>query len=57
MRMEDYPNNQEIVEIIKVMKELEKSKDWKSLMFANHVLQAILIKREQWAKENNIFGK
>ncbi len=54
MDINDYPDNKEIEETRKAISELEQSRSWEEIVYAKSDLQAMLTKRDEWAKENGI---
>lgn len=52
MRIEDYPENDEIQKTQKAIEDLMKTDDIGALKFAEHDLNTMLQKRKEWLEKN-----
>ncbi len=50
MKIEDFPNNDEIKKIRKAILDLEKTHSWEAIVHAKTDLYHLLKKREEWVK-------
>ena len=52
MKISDYPGNEEVVILRKIVMDLEKDCEWQALYHATIDLKHELMKREEWIKKN-----